>query len=69
MEIEEDNICPISLCPIEIYGMTVFGSVYEYDEIVKWLSKFHETPFIKRYNIKRNSVVIIKIHERISYYI
>lgn len=36
--------CPITTEPIKVYGMTVLGNVYEYEEIVNWLRDNNTDP-------------------------
>jgi hypothetical protein len=38
----DDHICPITLEPIAVYGITCVGSLYEYDAISDWLQD-HDT--------------------------
>lgn len=38
------NICPITLEPINIYGITCYGSFYEYSAISDWLQNHNTDP-------------------------
>jgi hypothetical protein len=39
-----EHICPITLEPIKVYGITCYGSIYEYDAIKKWLESNNIDP-------------------------
>ena len=46
--VNQEHICPISLCPIKDFGMTCYGSVYEYSVIKEWLIKNNTDPITNR---------------------
>lgn len=50
-------ICPISLEPIHKYGITAIGSIYEYNEIKKWL-KINITDPVTNSVLPNNHVTI-----------
>lgn len=57
MEQEDKNICPITLDPITVPGITCFGSIYEYDAIKRWLTNSSVDP---RTNLHLPSKFVVK---------
>src|SRR5580692_6316519 len=57
---ENKLICPITLELIKIYGITCFGSIYEFDAITKWFENSEKDPLTGLY------VPTKRIHKMIS---